>query len=106
MDCVNEKTDYFVNVTFKDEDGNLVTPTKAYYNLYCETSETVILIETEIVSLDTTVEVIVTADQNKIQNPKNNIEEKVMTVRFTYSGGSRQGTAEHRWSVLNLRKIS
>jgi len=106
MDTVNEKTTYFVTITFKDEDGTLVTPTAAYYSLFCETTKTEILTETSIGSLSTSVEIVVTSTQNAIQTASNQSEQKLMTVRFTYSGGTYQGTNEHRWMVLNLKRIS
>lgn len=106
MDNVNEKTTYFVTVTFKDEDGILVTPTAAWYSLYCETCKQEILIETAFPSLATSVEITVTALQNAIRKASHNSEQKLMTVRFTYGGGEYQGTSIYRWKVINLKRIS
>lgn len=106
MDTVNEKTSYFVTISFKDEDGVAVTPTAAYYSLYCETTKYEILAETAIGGLDTSVEVIVTSTQNAIRNVANKKEQRLMTVRFTYSGGAYQGISEYRWNVANLKRIT
>lgn len=106
MDTINEKTTYFVTVTFKDEDGTLVTPTAAYYSLYCETTQTEILAETAFPSLSAAVKITVTSTQNTIQKSSNASETKLMTVRFTYNAGTNQGTSEYRWEVKNLKRIS
>ena len=106
MDTVNKKTTYFVNITFKDEDGVEVTPTAAWYNLYCETNQSAILGDTSITGLSTSVDVVVTATQNDIITSTNKSEQKLMTVRFTYDGGQYQGTNEYRWVVQNLPRIA
>jgi hypothetical protein len=106
VDSINEKTDYFVTITFKDEDGNLVTPTAAYYSIYCETTRHEILAETALGGLSTSVEVIVTAAQNAIRDNRNSAEKRLLTARFTYLGGAYQATAEHRWQVMNLRRLT
>lgn len=104
MENVNEKTTYFVTVTFRDEDGVLVTPTTAFYSLYCDTTKYEILAETALTALDTSKEITVTATQNAILDNTNKEEERIMTVRFTYTGG--QGTDEYRWKVINLKRIA
>ena len=106
LDSINEKTDYFVTISFKDEDGTAVTPTAAYYSLYCETTRYEILSETALTGLSTSKEVVVTATQNAIRNVANDKEQRLMTVRFTYSSGVYQGTSEYRWNVLNLKRIT
>lgn len=106
MDTVNKKTTYFVNVTFKDEDGVAVTPTAAWYNLFCETTNRSILGDTAIGSLSTSVDVVVTAAQNDILVSTNSTERKLMTLRFTYGSEAYQGTNEYRWDVLNLPRIA
>lgn len=106
MDSINEKTDYFVTVTFKDEDGTLVTPTAAYYSLYCETNKYEILAETALSGLSTSKEIVVTATQNAIITSSNYQEQRLMTVRFTYNSGTYQGIGEYRWNVVNLRRIT
>ncbi len=107
MDLINERTTYFVTVTFKDEDGTLVVPSAAFYSLYCETTGTEILAEGAFPTpLASSKEIEVTYVQNKIQVSTNAKEQKLMTVRFTYDSGASQGTAEYRWVVQNLGRIS
>ena len=102
MDYVNEKTTAIVTVAFKDEDGSAVTPTAAYYRLDCITTGKAIKAETAISGLDTSVDITITATENAIQTASNSEEEKALTVRFTYSAGTKQGVAEYRYKVRNL----
>ncbi len=106
MDSVNEKTTYVVTVSFKDETGAAVTPTQAWYSLYCETTGTEIKAETELMGLAASKDIEITPLENKIQNPASSSEIKVLTVRFTYSGGAKQGTAQYRYAVTNLQRIT
>ncbi len=104
MDSVNKKSTYIVTLSFKDETGAAVTPTQAWYSLYCETTGTEIKAETELTGLGTAKDVEITQEENKIQNSANNSEIKVLTVRFTY--GAKQGTAQYRYVVTNLQRIT
>ncbi len=104
MDSVNEKSTYIVTVSFKDEAGAAVTPTQAWYSLYCETTSTEIKAETELTGLGTSKDVEITPEENKIQNSVNSAEVKVLTVRFAY--GAKQGTAQYRYVVTNLQKLT
>ena len=106
MESVNEKSTCFITVSFFDEDGGAVTPDHAWYKLDCIASGTVLQVETAMTGLSTSKEIVVTADQNRILRDVNVEEEKVMTVRFTYSNWTKQGTAEYRYKVLNLAKLS
>ncbi len=106
MDSINEKSTYIVTVSFKDETGAAVTPTQAWYGLYCETSGTEIKAETELTGLGTSKDVEITPEEDRIQNSANSSEIKAWTVRFTYSGGAKQGTAQYRYAVTNLQRIT
>lgn len=106
MDEVNENSTAIVTVSFKDEDNVAVTPTKAYYSLYCETTSIEIKAETELTGLGTTKDIEITSTENKIQTAANSKEIKLLTVRFTYNAGAKQGTGEYRYSVKNLSRIT
>lgn len=106
MDSINEKTTAIITVTFKDENAALVTPTAAYYKLDCLTTGTVIKSETQISNPAPTKDIVVTSIENKIQDQNNTQEEKILTLRFTYASGTKQGTAECRYKVVNLQKLT
>jgi len=82
-----------------------VAPTKAYYSLYCETDQKEILAETEIANPELTEEIEVTPAQNALCGQGNDIETRLITVRWTYSAGTKQGIAEHRYRLKNLSRI-
>jgi hypothetical protein len=106
MEAINEKSTYIITVSFKDETGAPVVPTPAWYSLFCETTGTEIKAETELTGLGTSKDIEITPEENKIQNSENSAEVKVLTVRFTYAGGSKQGTGQYRYVVTNLQKIT
>lgn len=106
MDTIYEKSTCVITVSFKDETGAAVTPTQAWYSLYCETNASEILAETELTGLGTTKDIEVTPTRNAIISDSNLNEVKLLTVRFTYNAGARQGTGKYRYQVENLKKIS
>jgi len=105
MDIVNEKTTAIIMASFKDENGAAVVPTQAWYSLYCETMSTEILAETELTSLGSSKDIEITPTQNRIIMAVNSSEIKVLTIRFTYNAGAKQGTGQYRYAVANLQKI-
>lgn len=104
METVNEQSTCIINASFWDENKIPVVPTQAWYSLYCETTDTVIRVETEITGLMASKDIEVTPTENKIQIAANSSEIKALTVRYTYSVG-KQGTGYYRYSVQNLRRI-
>lgn len=99
---VNERSTYFITVSFLDEDGDPVTPDSATYRLDNLTRpKTNILPATAFPSLSTSVDIIVTSDQNQIYGSRNAYEVREMTVEFDYDG-DKHGTAKYTYKVLNL----
>jgi len=107
MDTINEKSTAIVTASFFNEDDVAISPTQAWYSLYCETSATELKAETELTGLGTTKDIEITPTENQIQVAANSSEIKVLTVRFTYGGGGlRQGTGQYRYAVTNLQRIT
>lgn len=107
MDLINEKTTYVVTATFKDEDLVLVTPTTVTYSLFDKSSGTTILEDTACSTpSSSSVDITISHSQNAIINSNLEKELKILTVSFTYDGGNKQGTDEHRYLVKNLKKIT
>lgn len=103
LDEVNERSTSFITVTFKDEDGNPVTPDAATYRLdNVSRPITAILPATSFPSLATSVDIEITSDQNQIFRNRNKEEIREMTVEFDYDSGTKHGTAKYRYKVLNL----
>lgn len=103
LDEINERSSYFITVTFKDEDGDPVTPDAATYRLDNVTRPvTAILPATVFPSLSASVDIEITSDQNQIFRNRNKEEIREMTVEFDYDGSTKHGTAKYRYKVLNL----
>ena len=103
MDEINEGTTAILTVAFTDENSAAVTPDTATYMLYDKFSGTVIIAETSIGSLDTSIDIEISAANNEIIDQSMRYELKTVYLEFTYDG--RQGSAEYTYKVLNLAKI-
>jgi hypothetical protein len=102
---VKERSTRSITVSFS-EDGAPVIPEKIYYSLYCKTTQTEILGEKELVPAGATIQIPITALQNRIINPENSRESKLLTLRWTWDSGEKQETAEYNWIVENLLRIT
>ena len=104
METVNEKTTAILAVTFKDENGNLVTPTTGSYRID-DYAGTQITGDTAFTPSSSTYEITISANENRILDANNLVETRIATVSWTYSG-SKQGTSEYIYQIKNLRKIT
>ena len=102
LDEVNERTSLIVAVSFTDEDGDPVTPTSATYRIDDKASRTNILPATAIGSLSTSVDITITSEQNAIIRPRNPFEIRTVTVEWGYDSGTKHGTAEYEYRLINL----
>lgn len=104
MDIVNEETTYFVVVSFFDEEQNPVLPNNVQYKIEdIETGQT-IKEWTRIEPREGTYDIEITAEENKIIDDSNNVERKILTIKYSY-GANRAGTGEYIWGVKNLKGI-
>lgn len=106
MDVVKEQTTYIVSAHFTDQDGAATTPSSGTYRIDDITGGVITEVtgDTSFTPSDTSHDIEITPDKNTLVNPENQIEYRLMTVRFTY-GSARQGAAEYRWCVENMRGI-
>lgn len=104
MEAINEGQTSLIEVTFRDENNQLVIPTTAFYSIYCETQKQVVLAETQIQNPTSVTEIVITGAQNAILNKDNPWEDRLITVRWTW-GASRDGVLEFRYRVLNFKQI-
>lgn len=105
MDTVNEKTDSILNIGFKDENGNLVVPAAASYRIDDVASGEEIKGATNITPLSSSVDVAITANENRILDEALSYEERVVTLSYSYGDG-KEANEEYLYRVKNLRKIS
>jgi hypothetical protein len=101
---VNERTAFPLTVSFLDEDSLPVTPTSATYRIDDEASKTAILPVTNFPTLDDTVDLWITSDQNFIVKPRKPFEIRTVTVQYVYESenGPTPATAQYRYKLVNL----
>lgn len=102
LDAVNERSTHIVTVAFTDADGTAVTPDSATYRIDDRAARTNILSATSIGSLDDTVELTITSEQNAIIRSRKPFEIRTVTVEFDYDGGTKHGTGQYEYKLVNL----
>jgi hypothetical protein len=102
---VNEGSTHVVTASFSDEDGNAVIPTSASYRVDDAASGTVVIAATAVTPTAAVIDIVIPAAKNMILNAGRSLEQRVLTVTFTYSGG-KTGTGEYHYHVKNLRGIT
>lgn len=104
LDERNERSTVIVTCNFLDEDGDPVTPDSATYRIDDEASRTSIVPVTAIGSLDESVDIVITSDQNYIVRRRNPSEVRTLTTEWDYIGdaGAMHGTAQYQYRLLNL----
>ena len=101
LDECNERSTWLVDVAFFDDEGTPVTPSAATVRIDDEKNRTNIRPATAIGSLNTTVTLEITADENYIIRPRAKYEVRTVTVGFDYGVG-RHGNTEYRYKLINL----
>ena len=102
---VNENSTRDIEITFSDYEGNPVIPESALYSLIDKDSLAVIVEEKDIGDLDSTITITIGANENTILNNDNDYEDKVLMVRWFYSGGREENT-NYTYRVLNLYGVN
>lgn len=102
LDERNERSTVIVTVSFLDEDDVPVTPDSATYRIDDEENRRSILPATAIGGLSTSVDIVITSDQNYIIRPRSDYEIRTVTVEFLYDSGTKRGTAQYRYKLINL----
>lgn len=103
--CLDERTErstVIVTVNFIDEDDNPVTPTAATYRIDDKASRTTILAATAIGGLSTSVDLEITPEQNAIIRSRLPFEIRTVTVEWDYDSGTKHGTAQYEYKLINL----
>jgi hypothetical protein len=100
---VNEQTTAYLTITFKDKDGANAAPNSATYRIDCKTTGKAIRATTALPG-GATPEIVLTSDENKIQNLNNSSEIKRVTIIGVY-GVDDKVTDEFEYEVLNLAGV-
>lgn len=103
MNEVREKNTCVLACTFRDENGNPVTPDSAAYRIddIKESGDTPIV----ALTLFTPPDIEVDAADNRILDPARNTELRRVTITWTYGSG-KAGADEFDYLVRNLSKVS
>jgi len=104
MDTVNEQTDYTLTLDFHDESGLAITPSAATYKIDDAWTDTAIKAVTAFTPVAHEYDLQIPYSLNKIVDIMNPVEERVVSVQYTYSG-TKKGASEHRYLVRNLSKV-
>ena len=101
---VSERTAFPLAVSFVDENNDPVVPTSATYRIDDEASKTAILGVTNFPTLDDTVDLWITSDQNFIVKLRSKFEVRTVTVQYIYESenGPTPATAQYKYKVVNL----
>jgi hypothetical protein len=106
MFVINEKSTCFITLTFTDESGNLVTPTKVTYQIDDVLSNTAIKASTDFVPTSSSYDLEILWSDNALKSQDNKKEIRKLTVQFTYGATSEKGTAEFLYGIKNLGKVT
>jgi hypothetical protein len=106
MDVVKEQTTYIVSASFTDQDGAAVTPSSGTYRIDDITDGAITRVKdtTAFTPAGPTHSFEITPDENIILKAANQIEYRLVTVKFIY-GTARQGAEEHIYCIKNMRGI-
>jgi hypothetical protein len=102
LDSYNERATVVITVAFADDDGVAVTPTSATYRIDDKASKTNILPATAIGSLASSIELTITSEQNAIIKRRKPVEIRTITVEFDYDSGTKHGTGQYEYKLVNL----
>lgn len=104
LDTCNERSTFTVTISFFDEDAVAVTPDAATYRVDDEASRINLVPSTAISPLSTSVDIIITSDENRIIRSRRPDEVRTVTVEFDYESdnGPAHGTAQYKYKLINL----
>ena len=103
LPAYNERTDFDLEVTLLDRDGDPLVPTEAFFSIYDGTSAALVKDWTSMATFSALGVGIaeVSADDMDIVDDANAFEERVLTVQGTY-GTAKEFAEEYRFRAKNL----
>jgi hypothetical protein len=110
MEIVNQGSTYVLGLTFSDENGNGVTPTEARYRIDVEGGNAITGNNTTawvaFSPSGNTYDLVITANQNAMNNNSNNREERIVTVEFSYgNNNANKNPQEYRYMLTRLDNL-
>jgi hypothetical protein len=104
IDTVNEKSQATLTVSFKDENGTAVIPTKFIYWSKDVVTNTTLKVSTTINPVAASYAITIPSNENRIIDTRKSHEDKKVSVEW-YSGVTLIGTADYTYRVNNLSYI-
>ncbi len=104
MDEINDQNTCILAVSFKDENGDPVTPSSGKYKINDFASGSVIKPETSFIPSGSSHNITISSAENKIINESKETETRIVTVIWTYD--SKKGTAEFIYKIKNLKFLT
>jgi hypothetical protein len=110
MDVINQGSTYILGLSFKDENGNGVTPSAGKYRIDVEGGNAITGNNANawvaISPSGNTYDLTITANENGFKaNSSTDREERVVTVEFTYGANSSKQTDEYRYMIKVLENL-
>lgn len=110
MDIVNQGSSFVLALAFADENGNGVTPTTAKYRIDVEGGNAITGNNANawigFNANANTYDLVITANENAMNNNSNNREERVVTLEFSYgANNANKQTQEHHYMLTRLENL-
>lgn len=100
---VNEQSTAWLTVAFKDKAGAAQAPASATYRIHDVASGDLVR-EATLTAPGSTVEIVLTDEDNALRNEAAGYEERRVTVEAQFGAGDAV-TAEFRYRVINLAGV-
>lgn len=100
MEFVNEGSTSVLSISFYDENGSAIIPYSVDYRIDDESGEEIK--KNTSVTPGETVEITISSTENRILNKSKPIEKRIVSVKYTWSGGSKVGYDHYEYIVRNL----
>jgi hypothetical protein len=101
---VNERSTAWLTVTFRDKTGAAQAPTSATYRIH-DAGSGALVREAVLSAPGSTVEIVLTDEDNALRNPAAGYEKRRVTVEAQFGQGDAV-TAEFVYQVLNLAGVT
>jgi hypothetical protein len=106
MDIINQGSTYVLGLTFRDENGNAVTPSAGRYRIDNEGGNAISGNNTTawvaFTPSGNTHDITISSNQNAFVSNSSDREERIVTAEFTYGAGNNKQTDEYRYMIKRI----
>lgn len=94
---------FTLTATFYDDNDAETLPASIRYQIYCKTSKELVRDWTDV-AIGTSVSIVVTSEDNAIQDDSHQREQKQLVLEATITDEKKK-VAKFEWTVENLRGV-